>query len=151
MTRRIGAVVMALAALAGAAALAQMNQEKGGGDETGPYDLVANWPENYCGAGHQIGSTAGIWAESPDRVYIFNRGCLPVLMGRGESRCDARGSEPQRGWDLGAGGDVTFYGVPEILKPFHGERPVSFHLFFRIRPPAPMGRMHDMTMTKGMH
>jgi hypothetical protein len=57
-----------------------------------------------------------------------------------------------RGWDLGAGGDVTFYGVPEILKPFHGERPVSFHLFFRIRSPAPMGRrMHDMTMTKGMH
>jgi hypothetical protein len=56
-----------------------------------------------------------------------------------------------RGWDLGAGGDVTFYGVPEILKPFHGERPVSFHLFLRIRSPAPMGRMHDMTMTKGMH
>lgn len=56
-----------------------------------------------------------------------------------------------RGWDLGAGGDVTFYGVPEILEPTHGARPVSFHLFFRIRPPAPMGRMHDMTMTKGMH
>ena len=78
VTRRLSAVVMALAALAGAAALAQ-NQDKGGGDETGPYNLVANWPENYCGAGHQIGSTAGIWAESPDRVYIFSRGCLPVL------------------------------------------------------------------------
>jgi hypothetical protein len=50
------------------------------------------------------------------------------------------------GWDLGAGGDVTFYAVPELLKPTHGRRPVSFHLFFRVRPPAPMGRMVDATM-----
>jgi hypothetical protein len=56
-----------------------------------------------------------------------------------------------RGWDIGAGGDVTFYGVPEVLKPTHGDSPVSFHAFIRIRPPAPMGRMHDMLMTKGMH
>ena len=55
------------------------------------------------------------------------------------------------GWDLGAGGDVTFYGVPSILRPTHGNNPVSFHLFVRVRPPAPMGRMHDMVMTKGMH
>ncbi len=55
------------------------------------------------------------------------------------------------GWDLGAGGDVTFYGVPEILKPTHGDNPVSMHLFVRLRPPAPMGRMLDMFMTKGMH
>jgi hypothetical protein len=54
-------------------------------------------------------------------------------------------------WDVGAGADVTFYGVPEILKPTHGDRPVSFHAFIRIRPPAPMGRMLDMVMTKGMH
>jgi 6-bladed beta-propeller len=64
-------------------ALVQEKQEKGGGDETGPYDLVANWPENYCGAGHVIGSTAGIWAERPDKVFIFARGCLPVLKPEG--------------------------------------------------------------------
>ena len=52
---------------------------KGGGNETGPYDLVAGWPQNYCGDGHVIGSTGGIWAESPDRVFIFSRGCLPAL------------------------------------------------------------------------
>lgn len=56
-----------------------------------------------------------------------------------------------RGWDAGVGADVTFYAVPEILKPTHGENPVSFHVFLRIRPPAPMGRMWDMVMTKGMH
>jgi hypothetical protein len=27
---------------------------------------------------------------------------------------------------------------------------VSFHIFFRVRPPAPMGRMKDVTMTSGM-
>ena len=51
------------------------------------------------------------------------------------------------GWDLGAGADVTLYGVPTVLKPTHGDRPVSFHVFLRLRPPAPMGRMADVTMT----
>ena len=51
----------------------------GGGNETGPYDVVANWPQNYCGDGFVIGATAGILAESPDRVFIFSRGCLPAL------------------------------------------------------------------------
>ena len=53
------------------------------------------------------------------------------------------------GWDLGAGADVTFYGVPDVLRPYYGDSPVSFHVFFRVRPPAPaMGRMMDMTMTR---
>src|SRR3990172_2600395 len=59
-----------------------LSQEKGGGDETGSYELVPNWPENPCGAGFQVGSTAGIFAESPDRVLIFQRGCLPELKDR---------------------------------------------------------------------
>src|SRR5687767_12245121 len=50
-----------------------------GGNETGPYDVVPNWPQNYCGNGFVIGATAGILAESPDRVFIFSRGCLPVI------------------------------------------------------------------------
>jgi len=51
-----------------------------------------------------------------------------------------------RAWDLGAGADVTFYVVPDSLRPYYGSSPVSFHVFFRIRPPAPMGRMVDTTM-----
>jgi peptidylamidoglycolate lyase len=73
-------------ALAGAAvfgitllAAPQMPQQKGGGDEFGPYELVPNWPENVCGPGFQQGSVGGIFAESPDRVLIFQRGCLPAL------------------------------------------------------------------------
>ena len=50
---------------------AQAPQQKGGGDITGPYELVAGWPQNWCGQGYQIGSTAGIWAETPDRVIVF--------------------------------------------------------------------------------
>ena len=55
-----------------------------------------------------------------------------------------------RGWDFAAGADVTFYAVPDVLRPYYGNSPVSFHVFIRVRPPAPMGsmlRMMDMTMT----
>lgn len=72
-----GAAWAAMLLLAGTALL--VSQEKGGGDETGPYDLVAGWPQSPCGAGYTWGSTAGIWAESPDRVFVFMRGCLPVI------------------------------------------------------------------------
>ena len=54
------------------------------------------------------------------------------------------------GWDMSAGADATFYAVPGVLEPTHGSRPVSFHLFVRVRPPAPMGRMVDVTMTRMM-
>src|SRR5262249_41597147 len=49
------------------------------------------------------------------------------------------------GWDLGAGADVTVYRVPTSLQPTHGAHPVSFHVYLRVRPPAPMGRMVDGT------
>ena len=97
MSRTFSAAVVILGLIVTAGALAQ---QKGGGDETGPYDLVAGWPQNYCGDGHVIGSTAGIWAESPDRVYIFSRGCLPVLAdsrGAADSFIPARNAS---GYDL---------------------------------------------------
>jgi hypothetical protein len=36
--------------------------------------------------------------------------------------------------DLAVGGDLTFYHVPSRLQPTHGDRPVSAHLFLRLRP-----------------
>ena len=86
-TTRAATAVFALLMAVGV--LAQVPAEKGGGDETGPYNLVAGWPQNYCGPGHVIGSTAGIWAESPDRVIIFNRGCLAVLKQEGSAGGDS--------------------------------------------------------------
>jgi peptidylamidoglycolate lyase len=98
--KRLIVSVAAGAVLVTAAAIGQAPTEKGGGNETGPYDVVTGWPQNYCGAGHVIGSTGGIWAESPDRVYIFNRGCLPELK---ESRGVADSFIPSRnasGYDM---------------------------------------------------
>jgi hypothetical protein len=35
---------------------------------------------------------------------------------------------------IGIGADVTFYHVPDGLKPIYGSSPTSFHVFLRIRP-----------------
>ncbi len=56
-----------------------------------------------------------------------------------------------RGFEGGVGGQVTFYAVPEVLTPTHGRHPVSFQVFFRLRPPAGhMGRMINMRMAAPM-
>ena len=39
-----------------------------------------------------------------------------------------------RHWQVGLGGDVTFYSKPAVLDPIYGSDPVSFHLFVRVRP-----------------
>jgi DNA-binding beta-propeller fold protein YncE len=57
----------------------------------GPYDVVADWPKDLSTlAGNQKwtwGSGEGIYAESPNRVFILQRGELPVLPqgGRGNN------------------------------------------------------------------
>ena len=56
-----------------------------------------------------------------------------------------------RGFEGGIGADVTFYGVPEVLRPMYSAHPVSFHVFFRLRPPGgAMGRMLNMRMSQPM-
>jgi hypothetical protein len=52
-------------------------------------------------------------------------------------------------WDFAAGGDLTAYGVPSVLKPTHGNHPLSLHIFVRVRPPS-RERMTDVTMTRMM-
>ena len=58
----------------------------------------------------------------------------------------------RRGFEGGFGGGITFYAVPNLLKATHGEQPVSFQLFFRLRPPVTegMGRMWNMRMSQPM-
>ena len=54
-----------------------------------------------------------------------------------------------RRFEIGGGADVTTYVVPDDLRPTHGDHPVSFHVFLRIRPPAGhMGRMWNMRMAQ---
>ena len=78
MERKRSVVGIAAVALA-ISAVALLPAQKGGGDEFGPYELVENWPQDPCGEGYQQGSVGGIFAESADRVLIFQRGCLPKL------------------------------------------------------------------------
>ena len=56
-----------------------------------------------------------------------------------------------RGFEGGVGADISFYGVPGALQPMYSTHPVSFHVFFRLRPPAgAMGRMWNMRMSQPM-
>jgi peptidylamidoglycolate lyase len=51
---------------------------KGGEPETGPYDVAEGWPQPLGHAGYTWGSMGGIFAESPDRIFVLMRGELPL-------------------------------------------------------------------------
>ncbi|MEP6918291.1 MAG: hypothetical protein ABJC89_21770 [Acidobacteriota bacterium] len=53
-----------------------------------------------------------------------------------------------RGFEGAVGAAVTVDAVPDVLQSSYGNHPVSFQLFFRLRPPAPMGRMWNMRMSQ---
>jgi hypothetical protein len=56
---------------------------KGGQDQTGPYEVVEKWPKPLSQLrGHEKwtwGAVQGIFAESPNRVFVLMRGELPEL------------------------------------------------------------------------
>ena len=56
---------------------------KGGQDFTGPYEVASDWPKPLSDLpGHEgwtWGAVQGIFAESPDRVFIIQRGELPDI------------------------------------------------------------------------
>src|SRR6266545_1588007 len=60
---------------------------KGGHDVFGPYDPVQNWPRPLAESlpGHQAwtwSQATDIFPESPDRVYVTQKGELPLLPAR---------------------------------------------------------------------
>ena len=56
-----------------------------------------------------------------------------------------------RGFEGGVGASVSLYAVPDVLKETHGGHPVSYQVFFRLRPPTGgMGRMWNMRMSRPM-
>src|SRR5262249_29347292 len=52
--------------------------QKGGEDETGPYEVVTGWPKPLGHPGWTWGSQGGVFAETPNRIWIANRGELPA-------------------------------------------------------------------------
>jgi DNA-binding beta-propeller fold protein YncE len=78
----------AAAAPAPAAAADSQSQERGGQEEFGPYEPVENWPKGLPDgpdgvkhAGWTWGSVGGLFAESPDRIWVAMRGELPLPKG----------------------------------------------------------------------
>ena len=62
-------------------------QEKGGDDYTGSYNPVVGWPKpsRLAKPGQILGSTSGIWAETPNKIFILYRGEIilpPTVNGR---------------------------------------------------------------------
>jgi hypothetical protein len=60
--------------------------EKGGQDMYGPYEVVENWlqplpDDTHSHDGYTWGSQAAVYAESPDRIWIAQRGELPLPKG----------------------------------------------------------------------
>jgi hypothetical protein len=77
------AVVLGLVVVVGTA-----GQERGGQEEFGPYEPVEGWPQplpdgpdGVKHAGWTWGSVGGVYAESPDRIWIAMRGELPLPKG----------------------------------------------------------------------
>jgi NHL repeat len=81
---RFSVLALALIVSAGLTAASAI-QEKGGEQETGPYDVVEQWPAPWAKQGYIWGSQPGIFAETPDRIFIVERGelKLPETLGRG--------------------------------------------------------------------
>jgi hypothetical protein len=120
-------------------------------------------------ATHQFGLAAAFGRLEAVQVEtdLLRLGTVPGHGGLTQDDDDHAGDEPRdtvlaltlggvrdlwhhRGFELGLGADIMLYRVPQALRPTHGSRPVSFHVFLRLRPPAPMGRMWNMTMTEPM-
>jgi hypothetical protein len=62
---------------------AAVPSERGGQDIYGGYDIVADWPKDLAKIpGHEawtFGAGQSVFAESPDRVFVLQRGELPAI------------------------------------------------------------------------
>jgi NHL repeat len=83
-----GAEPAAPASTSQAAAPAATSADKGGQEEYGPYELVENWPQPLPDGADGVkhdgwtwGSVGAVYAETPDRIWIAQRGELPLPQG----------------------------------------------------------------------
>lgn len=53
---------------------------KGGEDISGPYEVVPDWPKPFHENGWVMGRVAGVYAESPDRIYVATTGEIPAKL-----------------------------------------------------------------------
>jgi len=55
---------------------------KGGDYVSGPYEVAPNWPQPLI-PDWTWGRTGGVWAESPDRVFVLQTGMIPTAKRNG--------------------------------------------------------------------
>ena len=58
----------------GVLSAAGLLQQKGGEEETGPYEVAEKWPQPFAHPGYIQGSQGGVFAETPNRIFMANRG-----------------------------------------------------------------------------
>jgi DNA-binding beta-propeller fold protein YncE len=93
-------------------------------DVSGPYEVVADWPQIPRDPGFMQGSGAGCFAESPNRIFVVTRGELKIPLDK------LRGNQLPAGWNGSWG---AFH-----LGPANSEKPAP--------PPVngqTTGRMHN--------
>ena len=44
---------------------------------SGPYEAVDGWLQPFADDGYAFGSPTGVFAESPDRIFVVQRGEIP--------------------------------------------------------------------------
>jgi hypothetical protein len=85
---RLRSWLFTIVAMTAILAASVLSQERGGQEEFGPYEPVANWPQplpdgpdGVTHAGWTWGSVGAVYAETPDRIWIAQRGELPLPPG----------------------------------------------------------------------
>ena len=103
-----------------------------------PHVIYSRFEAVDVEAGLLLGSSEHTGMDQAERVFAVTVGALRDL--------------PQFGkFEMGFGGDVTVHAAPARLATAYGSRPVSFKIFFRLRPPvSSMGRMRNGTMMQPM-
>lgn len=80
-----------------------------------------------------------------EAIQIEGGSTLAAFTAGGSRRVLAAG-----GVEAAFGADLTLHRTPDAGRLEYGAHPVSFHLFFRLRPRSAMGRMWNMRMTQPM-
>jgi peptidylamidoglycolate lyase len=94
MRLTVSLLACVLATGAGAQQAAQrQNVQRGGQDMFGHYEVVADWPKplaNVPGhAGWTFGAAQAVYAASPNRVFVLQRGELPIVERPATAQLDA--------------------------------------------------------------
>ncbi len=51
-----------------------VSAQEGGPIGPSPYDVVEGWLKPFAGEGFALGGNSGVFAESPDRIFVLQRG-----------------------------------------------------------------------------